>query len=213
MSFSAQLREATATTWDAAVEHRFVEQLWAGAVPRPVLTRYLVQDHQFVDAFLALLGAAVSGADLAPARVRLARQLGLLAGPENDFFERSLDALQVPARDRTAPELAGPTVGFRDLMERARTGAYPDALAVLLVAEWLYLDWATRPGAPVPADPIHAGWIELHRGPDFAGWVGFLRDELDRVGETLTPARRDQVGALFVRAVDLELAFFDAAYA
>ena len=213
MSFSAQLREATAPVWDAAVGHRFVDELWAGSVPREVLTRYLVQDHQFVDAFVALMGAAVAGADAAAPRVRLARQLGLVAGPENDFFDRSLSALGVPAPDRTAPALLAPTVGFRDLMDAARAGRYPDALAVLLVAEWLYLDWATRPGSDVPADPIAAEWIELHRGPDFDSWVAFLRDELDRVGATLTPRRRGEVTALFVRAVDLELAFFDAAYA
>lgn len=212
MSFSAQLREATRPTWDAAIGHRFVDELWTGSMPREVLTRYLVQDHQFVDAFVALMGAAVAGADRAAPRVRLARQLGLVAGPENDFFSRSLSALGVPDADRIEPELLAPTVGFRDLMDEARVARYPDALAVLLVAEWLYLDWATRPGSGVPADPIHAEWIELHRGPDFESWVAFLRSEFDRVGEALSPPRRDDVAALFVRAVDLELAFFDAAY-
>lgn len=212
MSFSAQLRAATASTWDAAVGHRFVDELWSGALPPAVLTRYLVQDHQFVDAFLALLGAAVAGADRAAPRVRLARQLGLVAGPENDFFDRALGSLGVPEPDRTGPQLLAPTIGFRALMDEARAGAYPDALAVLLVAEWLYLDWATRPGVAVPEQPIHAEWIELHRGPDFESWVEFLRAELDRVGDELPEPRREQVAALFVRAVDLELAFFDAAY-
>ncbi|RZT88563.1 thiaminase/transcriptional activator TenA [Pseudonocardia sediminis] len=212
MSFSAQLREATAPAWDAAVGHRFVDELWSGSVPREVLTRYLVQDHQFVDAFTALMGAAVAGADRAEPRVRLARQLGLVAGPENDFFDRSLTALGVPDGDRTAPELLAPTIGFRDLMDESRVAGYPEALAVLLVAEWLYLDWATRPGADVPADPIHTEWIDLHRGPDFESWVAFLRAEFDRAGEELSPPRREEVAAMFVRAVDLELAFFDAAY-
>ncbi|MDN5915430.1 MAG: TenA family protein [Pseudonocardia sp.] len=213
MSLSAQLREATAPAWDAAVGHRFVDELWAGSLPREVLTRYLVQDHQFVDGFVALMGAAVAGADHAAPRVRLARQLGLVAGPENDFFTRSFDTLDVPGTDRAAPTLFPPTVGFRDLMNEASAAQYPDALAVLLVAEWLYLDWATRPGTDVPADPIRAEWIALHSGAEFEAWVDFLRDEFDRVGETLTPRRRDEVGALFVRAVDLELTFFDAAYA
>ena len=213
MSFSAQLRGATAPTWDAAVEHRFVDDLWAGAVPRAVLTRYLVQDHQFVDRFVALMGAAVAGTDRAEPRVRLASQLGLIAGPENDFFVRSFDALDVTPADRAAPELLPPTVGFQDLMDEARVAQYPDALAVLLVAEWLYLDWATRPGADVPAEAIHAEWIALHSGPEFESWVGFLRDEFDRVADGLSGRRREQVTALFVRAVDLELAFFEAAYA
>jgi thiaminase/transcriptional activator TenA len=213
VSFSAELRDRTASTWDAAVAHRFVEELWSGRVEPRVLRTYLVQDHQFVDSFIALLGAAVASADRAEPRLVHARQLGLIAGPESDFFARALDALDVPAPDRAAPALAPPTRDFLELMDTARVGAdYPTCLAVLLVAEWLYLDWADRPGAEPPADPIHREWIELHRGPAFEAWVAFLRTEFDRVGAGLDAAARDRVTAAFGRAVELELAFFEAAY-
>lgn len=213
MTFSAELRDQVATTWEAAVGHRFVDELWRGEVAPAVLTTYLVQDHQFYDAFLALLGATVAAADRVEPRVVHARQLGLIAGPENDFFARSLDALDVPLTDRTHPELREPTRGFRDLMDTARRSAdYATCLTVLLVAEWLYLDWATRPGAEVPDEPIQREWIELHRGSEFEVWVEFLRTEFDRVTATLDDPARERVRAAFTRAVDLELAFFDAAY-
>lgn len=208
MSFTGELRESSTTAWDAAVGHRFVDELWDGSVDRDVLRHYLEQDLQFVDAFLALLGAAVADADRPAPRVRLARQLGLVAGPENDYFERSLDRLG----GTSAPDRRAPTVGFVDLMGEARDAGYAEALAVLLVAEWLYLDWATRPGATAPDDAVCREWIDLHRGIEFEEWVAFLRDELDRVADALAPERRERVAALFVRAVDLELAFFDAAY-
>ena len=214
MTFSAQLRQLTEPTWDAAVGHRFVDEIWRGGVDPDVLTTYLVQDHQFVDAFLALMGAAVAAADRADARVVHARQLGIVAGPENDFFARALDALDVPLADRTEPELREPTLGFIDLMDTARLGAdYPSCLAVLLVAEWLYLEWATRPEETPPEEPLEAEWIALHSGRAFATWVEFLRAEFDRVCAGLPPDHRQRVQELFVRAVDLELAFFDAAYA
>ncbi len=215
MTFSAQLRELTAPTWDAAVGHRFVAEIWRGGVDTDVLTTYLVQDHQFVDAFLALMGAAVASADRADARVVHARQLGIVAGPENDFFARALDALDVPLADRTEPELLGPTRDFIALMDEARRSAdYPLCLAVLLVAEWIYLEWATRPEETLPEEePIQAEWIALHSGRAFAAWVEFLRAEFDRVCTDLAPAHRERVQELFVRAVELELAFFDAAYA
>jgi thiaminase/transcriptional activator TenA len=209
VSFSAQLRELTAPTWDAAVGHRFVDEIWRGEVDGEVLTTYLVQDHQFVDAFLALMGAAVAAADRPEARGVHARQLGIVAGPENDFFARALDTLDVPLAERTRPELSEPTRGFIELMDGARRSAdYPSCLAVLLVAEWLYLDWATRDDATPPDEPLQAEWIALHSGRAFAAWVEFLR-----VCAGLDPAHRERVQELFVRAVDLELAFFDAAYA
>lgn len=213
MTFSAQLREQTAPTWDAAVGHRFVDEIWRGAVDTEVLTTYLVQDHQFVDAFLALMGAAVATADRADARVVHARQLGIVAGPENDFFARAFDTLDVPLADRTEPALLPPTREFIELMDTARRSAdYASCLGVLLVAEWLYLEWATRPDHEPPDEPIQAEWIALHSGRAFTAWVDFLRAEFDRVCADLAQAHRDRVRELFVRAVDLELAFFDAAY-
>ena len=213
-TFAAELRELTGSTWDAAVGHRFVREIWRGEVPPGVLRTYLVQDHQFVDAFVALMGAAVASADASEPRLVHARQLGVVAGPENDFFARALDALDVPLTDRTDPVLLPPTEGFLALMDTARRSAdYPSCLAVLLVAEWLYLDWATRPDSTPPDEPIQREWIELHSGAAFETWVRFLRTEFDRVTASLDTAQRERVQALFTQAVDLELAFFEAAYA
>jgi thiaminase/transcriptional activator TenA len=213
VTFSAELRQLTGSTWDAAVGHRFVSEIWRGEVQPAVLTTYLVQDHQFFDAFVALMGATVAAADRLEPRIVHARQLGLVAGPENDFFARALDALDVPLADRTDPLLLAPTVGFVELMDTARRSAdYASCLTVLLVAEWLYLDWATRPDATAPDEPLQREWIELHRGSAFETWVQFLRAEFDRVTAGLEPADRERVRELFAAAVDLELAFFDDAY-
>jgi thiaminase/transcriptional activator TenA len=206
---SAELRDLNAPTWDAAVGHRFVDEIWRGDLDPAVLRAYLVQDHQFVDAFVALMGAAVATAGRPQSRLVHARQLGMVAGPESDFFTRALDALDVPLADHTGPEPRD----FLALMDSARIGGdYAVCVAVLLVAEWLYLDWATRPEHDPPAEPIQREWIELHRGPAFEEWVGFLRGELDWVAPRLDDAGQERVRAAFTRAVELEPAFFDAAY-
>jgi len=63
--FSEQLRQSCATDWRACVQHRFVEEIFAGTLDDAVLRRYLVQDYQFINRFVALLGAAIeSGASL-----------------------------------------------------------------------------------------------------------------------------------------------------
>ena len=212
MTFSDELRTACAATWNAAVGHRFVDELWAGTLDDAVLARYLVQDLQFLDAFVALLGAAVATAGRTAPRLVLARQLGLVAGDEDDYFTRALDELGVPDAHRATPVLAAPTRGFLDLMRTARRSAdHGIVLTVLLVAEWLYADWAAR-DAPTPPRPLHAEWIDLHRGPAFTAWVGFLREEVDRVATTAGEAGRARISEVFRQAVELELAFFDAAY-
>src|ERR1700739_3440676 len=175
---------------------------WRARVP--------IQDHRFLDSFLILLGAALATADTFEARLRLGRFIGLMSGEENTYFLRAFEALGVTEGWRSADPDTQPTAGFKAIMrEAAETHSYATALSVLVVAEWLYLDWASRAPKPLPDNLVHAEWITLHDNPDFRTFVDFLRAELDRVG----PAQADLCRDIFRRSVALELSFFEAAYA
>ena len=54
--FTETMCAASEASWSHAAQHRFVNELFAGAVPDAVMTRYLIQDHRFLDSFLVLLG-------------------------------------------------------------------------------------------------------------------------------------------------------------
>jgi thiaminase/transcriptional activator TenA len=213
-TFTEWLRDSNRNDWDAAVQHRFIDELFAGTVADDVLTHYLVQDYQFIDRFVALLGAAIASADRYTSRVRLARFAAMITSDENTYFLRSFDALGVPDRHRVAPQLTAPTKAFQDLMaEAAESRVYPLCLSVLVVAEWLYLSWAERASGALPPRFEHAEWITLHNNPAFAEFVGWLRSELDRTGSALDDAQQARSADLFARAVKLERAFFDHVYA
>jgi len=207
--FSELLRQASEPTWSQAVGHRFVTELFAGSVSDTVMASYLIQDHRFLDSFLTLLGAAMAAADSYEARLRFGRFAGMISRDENTYFLRSFDALGVSDQARTETPDTPPTAGFKAIMrEAAATRSYAAALAVLNVAEWLYLDWAIKAPTPLPASFVYAEWITLHDNPDFRNFVGFLRSELDRVGPSDPEVARD----FFLRTVTLELEFFDANY-
>lgn len=211
MGFVDDLVQANRGAWDAAVGHHFVRELFAGTLDDDVLADYLVQDYQFCDAFVALLGAATASAPDLAARLPFARQLGAFAGDENDYFTATFDELGVSNADRTQPTVKPVTAEFIALMESTTADrSYPHAVAVLVVAELLYRDWATSNPA-WPTEPKHRGWIEVHDNPDFNAWVDWLVAELDR-HEPADPAVGADVAATFKRAVDLELAFFDACF-
>jgi thiaminase/transcriptional activator TenA len=207
--FTETLRRVSEPTWSHAVQHRFVMELFAGTIPDRVMASYLIQDHRFLDSFLMLLGAAIATADGLEARLRFGRFIGMVSGEENTYFLRAFEALGVTERQRTEAPDTNPTAGFKAIMrEAAATRSYAAALAVLNVAEWLYLDWAMKAPKPLPPNFVHAEWIMLHDNPDFREFVAFLRAELDRVG----PAEERISKDFFLRAVALERAFFDAAY-
>lgn len=209
-TFTQALRRENQETWERATGHRFVRELTEGTVPDPVMAGYLIQDHRFLDSFLVLLGSAIASADTFAARIRLSQFVGEVAGDENTYFLRSFETLGASEAARAQVPDTAATTGFTALFrEAAATGNYPAALGVLAVVEGLYLDWAQNAPEQRPESFVHADWITLHDNPAFREVVAFLTAELDRVG----PADPEAARAFFARAVDLEPAFFDAAYA
>ncbi len=212
-TFTEWLREQNQENWDAAVHHRFVDELFAGSVADDVMKHYLVQDYQFIDRFVALLGAAIASADLYTSRVRFSRFAAMITSDENTYFLRAFDELGLSEKHRITPPLTEPTTAFQALMtEAADSRLYPMCLSVLVVAAWLYLSWAERPAATLPERFIHAEWITLHNNAAFVQFIGWLRSELDRTGPLLTEQDQAHCTDMFGRAVALERAFFDHVY-
>jgi len=212
--FTQWLRACNREHWDAAVNHRFIDELFAGRVDDQIMAHYLVQDYQFADSFVALLGAAIASADSFAARVRLSQFAAMVTSEENTYFLRAFDHFGVARQHRTQPPLAEPTQGFQALMrEAAQTQCYTLCLSVLVVAEWLYYSWAQRPCTDLPPRFVHAEWITLHNNAFFKDFVAWLCAELDRVGPEQEAAVQARSAEFFGRAVKLERDFFDAAYA
>ncbi len=210
--FTDWLRERS-PAWSAATDHRFTRELRAGTLDEAVFERYLLQDDAFVETLAGAFGHAVGEAPTMDAKARLTDFLGTLTAEENDYFERSFEALGASRPAAGDRELTPTTRALQDLLERAaREGGYAETLAVLVPAEWIYLAWATAGDGDRPAPFYHAEWIDLHANDEFASFVAWLRAELDREGRAAAPRRRRRLRRLFDRTVELEAAFFEAAY-
>ncbi len=224
--FTDWLCERAEPEWTFAVEHPFTHDLAAGTLSEHAFADYLVQDYAFIDALVGTFGFAVGQAPDMAAKRPLVKFLDTLTDEENDYFERSFDALDVPASRWNDPELTAPTAAFIDLLGRAsREGGYEETLAVLVPAEWIYEQWATtaaeQHGTGDASDPPSVGanlpfyfaeWIELHAVPSFVDFVNWLREQLDNHGPNLSDRRQARIDRLFQRTVELEGAFFETAY-
>jgi len=212
--FTAWLRERSEPDWTAATEHRFTEQLASDELDDAVFRRYLVADYRFVETLMSTIAYAAAQAPGVSERVRLAKFLTTVGTDETDYFERSFDALGVPAEERGGPPQSPVAREFDDLLRRAsHEGGYAESLAVFVPAEWVYLTWANRAAEGDRPERFYLDeWIDLHAVDAFEEFVTWLREQLDEVGPTLSPARQRRVARLFERTVELEVAFFDAAY-
>ncbi|MET4700592.1 thiaminase/transcriptional activator TenA [Constrictibacter sp. MBR-5] len=211
--FTLQLRAAAEPDFSAATGHRFARDVADATIPPAVFRRYLVQDYSFLDHFVRLLDAAIATAPEEAARRRYTDFRAAVTSGENTYFLRSFAALGIPETEWREPEILPVTRRFHEIMgEAARSGRYAPVLTVLVVTEWVYLDWATSVMDTVPDQFWFAEWIDIHANPDFRSFVEWLIAELDRLGPTLSDAERAEVRDLFVRTSALEQAFFDQAY-
>lgn len=211
MSATQYLQSLAAEDWKVATHHAFTDALADGTLSQEKMTGYLQQDYLFVKGFVRLLASAVAHAPTLADAVPAAQFLGLICVPENTYFLRLFEALEVTSTAKPAPE----TRAFQELMDQARhSGRYEIMLSVLVVAEWIYLDWATPFEDRADDLPFWFGeWITLHSGEGFTQVVAYLRGQLDTVWETLDDTARAEVSATFTQAVRLERAFFDASWA
>lgn len=206
----SQFLTETQGLWCASVEHRFVDELFKGTLDSKVFCRYLVQDYQFFEAFVSMLGSCVARADSMKAKIRFAQQLGFLASDEDSYFLRAFRELGVPESSYVKPVLDETTEAFQQLMySMSRDGSYVELLILLVIAEGLYLDWGSA-AKELPESELYQGWIELHRGDSFKEWVDFLAGELENqlIGE-------EQIRALLPlwrKALQLEYDFFELGY-
>ena len=208
---STALKEMAIDDWKAATNHAFCEELARGTLPLEKMKVYLIQDYTFIDNFIRLAASAIHHAPTLPDRLPLAAFLGIIAGPENTYFQRSFDALNIETKETVDPELLAPCANFQALMlEAAQSGVYANMVAVLCVAEWVYLSWAENYKALANELPFYfQEWIDLHEGEYFESVVEHLRSQLDTAYASATDSEKESIKNYFQQAVSLEKQFFD----
>ena len=217
---SEQLKQTCIDDWSAATNHHFCIELADGSLPLEKMRVYLAQDYTFIDNFVRLAASAIHHASALPDRLPLAHFLGIIAGPENTYFQRSFDMLEVAQSERVTPELLKPTRNFQALMlKAANSGEYGNMIAVLCVAEWVYLSWAqpvferTDYAELIKTLPFYFGeWVALHSGEYFESVVEHLRTQLDTAFNDADATQQAMMQDYFEQAVLLEKQFFDACY-
>jgi len=208
------LRAISEPDWSATVNHPLFDALAEGRLAGDDFAAYMVQDYGFVDPFTALIGHAIGHAPSMDDRVVLGQFMGMLTSDENSTFQRTFDAYDVAADRREAPDYLPATRAFRELLhDTGQRGCYGEILAVLVVTEWVYLEWALRVTRVEGLPALMGEWIDLHDNPAFQDFVAWLRRRLDEEAQTLDDAAFARMAARFRDTVVKERAFHDAVMA
>lgn len=203
MSWARELWERGRETADRCLGHPFVKGLFDGSLSRARYDAYVGQDAVFLDTFAR---AYAVGLARAPDRETMRELHRLLSGVfeeqglhERIAAERGLDL----GRVRPLPACRA----YADfVLSVAFAGTLGELLAAMTPCMRLYLFLGQELQRRGPA-PAYRSWVETYAGEGFEGLVAALEGLLDRHG-----GRTEREAANYAHALELELAFFEAAW-
>ena len=201
MSLSRDLWAANAEPAAAALAHPFVRGIADGTLPRERFAGYLAQDAFFLESFARAYALGVAHSRDRPTLDAFA---DLLAGVREELRLHSSYAARWDI-DLTAVQPAPATLAYTDfLLATAALGGPGLTCAAMTPCMRLYAhlgqSLAGRARGP------YTEWVATYADPGFEQLAATLEALLDRTAEDGPATRR-----AYRRAMQLELAFFDAA--
>jgi thiaminase/transcriptional activator TenA len=203
VSPSARLWTDSADLAAAALQHPFVTGIADGTLPRERFAGYVAQDAFFLEAFARAYALGVAHSR---DRATLESFAGLLAGVREEL--RLHDGYAA----RWGIDLAGvqpepATLAYTEfLLATAALGDVGEVCAAMTPCMRLYASLGQSLTAS--ATGPYREWVDTYADPGFADLAATLEALLDRLAADTPAVRR-----AYRRAMQLELGFFDAAWA
>ncbi len=201
---AARLWKSSTQEADAALQHPFVRGLAAGDLPRASFAAYVAQDVFFLEAFARAYGLALARS---PDRHALEVFHRLIAGVLDELrLHAGYAARWGLATERI--EAGAATLAYTEfLLATAALRSTGETCAALAPCMRLYAflgQALEREGASQDVNPYRE-WIETYAATEFEELATTLEALLDRYAEDTPEVHRS-----YQRAIELELAFFDA---
>ena len=201
MGTAAQLWQDNADLAAAALAHPFVRGIADGTLERDRYGAYIAQDAVFLEAFARAYALALARC---PDRVGVEAFAALIGGVREEL--RLHDG--VAARwgiDMTKVRAGQATLDYTEfLLATAATGDTGTCCAAMTPCMRLYAHLGQQVRGS--ADPTYREWVDAYAAPEFESLAATLEGLLDRYAPD--PAA---VGPVYRRAMQLEVAFFEAA--
>lgn len=202
VSLARRLWNDNADLAAGALEHPFVRSLADGTLPHDVFAGYVAQDAFFLDSFARAYALALAHS---PDRAALDAFADLLAGARRELHLHSSYAqrlgINLPA---VTPAVA--TLAYTDfLLATASLGGVGLTCAAMTPCMRLY----AYLGQSLSAGAVerYGEWVTTYADPAFEELAVTLERLLDAHADQTEPVR-----VTYRRAMQLEVAFFDAAY-
>ena len=189
----------------ACLEHPFVRRLGDGSLPTAAFARYVAQDAFFLEAFFRAYALAAARSAGRPDTVVVFHRL---MGGVLDELAMHSDTVTELGIDRGNVDPLPATAAYVELlMTTARNRGLGETIAVMTPCMRLYAFLGTTLAARRFDQHPYRRWIDAYSGRDMGELAERLDGLLDELAEDVP-----EVHQIYRRAMECELAFFDAAY-
>lgn len=202
-SLAQQLWRSNSDLAACCLVHPFVQGLAQGTLPSDVFAGYVAQDASFLESFARAYALAIAHS---PDRASLMAFNALLQGVLEELELHTGYAQRWQINLETTTPLPATTAYTTFLLTTAQGGDAGLICAAMTPCLRLYAHLGQQLRAQV-GQPEHAyaDWINTYADPGFEQLTQGLEQLLDRLAAADTP-----VADTYRRAMELELAFFDA---
>lgn len=213
MTFCEEVRKECDAIWEASFQHPFVCSLAEGTLPEDVFRYYVLQDSYYLKHFAKVHAlAAVQAQDL-PTVKRFAQHAEETCGAEISLHEGFFDLLGVTEKDLAKFKPAPAAYAYTSHLYRAAMeGDLAATLSALLPCYWLYYEIGERLKDAKPEHPIYDKWIATYSSEWFEAATNEQITRLNQLTEALSPARREEVKAHFIKSSHYEWRFWEMAW-
>jgi len=212
-SFSDELWQGAAATYDAILAHPFLTGLTDGSLPPEVFRFYVVQDALYLRAYGQALAAVGGRAPSAGQTAMFARHAAGALEVEQSLHASLLADLGIDPAAVAAAEPAPANLAYTSyLLATVSFGSYAEGVGAVLPCYWIYWEVGKellRRGSP---DPRYQKWIDLYGSEEFGDIVREVLAVADEIGPGLPAAERDRVHRHFRTSSRYEWMFWDMGY-
>mmetsp|Transcript_8354 Transcript_8354/g.10403 ORF Transcript_8354/g.10403 Transcript_8354/m.10403 type:complete len:233 (-) Transcript_8354:154-852(-) len=213
--------------YQKSITHPLTNELCEGTLPDFKLFTYLTQDLKFFQLGMNVFGKSLAYCDNTESAIILSKQIGFIANDENNYFDNCLSQLTETSKPEleeycskmmlgsnspVLPEVEKYLAFLKYLAHESLS--YVEIITFMYLMEQVYLGWADfhllEGNVREDLQYKHKEWIILHSGDRFTSWVEFLKREVNRV--VISEDDRSKCEEVFLKALDLEIAFFDSCY-
>lgn len=213
MKFSGQIHQAIEPVWERCYEHPFLRELADGSLPIDKFQFYILQDNQYLNAFVDLHQTL---AKQMPNEKMAAPLIDILKPEDSELENRKkvADAVHVTDEAVKAAPLAPTATAYINHMYYQATFVSPEAgVASLLPCYWSYAECFKRMNESFHSTTdIYQAFIDLYADPVFQRGSANLIRLVDELADKADEKTKQQMQHAFNLSSDYELMYWGMCY-